>query len=75
MRYLPFLFMRDLILIQGKAKSSSYGLRNDSALYAECLAPGENCITCIPFSKNNSLKEMERIHYSHTHELHGNHMT
>ena len=40
MRHLLFLFMRDLILIQGKIKSPSYGLLTVLALLVECLAPG-----------------------------------
>ena len=47
MRHLLFLFMRDLILIQGKIKSSRYGLVTELALLVESLAPGQNCIACI----------------------------
>ena len=40
MRHLLFLFMRDLILMQGKIKSSIYGLLTELVLLVECLAPG-----------------------------------
>ena len=52
----------DLTLKKRKIKSSSYGFRTDLALYIKCLAPGQNCITCIICTKGKSLKEMERIH-------------
>ena len=57
MRHLLFLFMRDLILMQGKIKSSSYGLLTDIALEVECLDPGQNCFTCIVCMKSKYVKE------------------
>ena len=37
----------DLILIQGKMKSSRYGLLTEDALLVECLASEQNCVECI----------------------------
>ena len=54
--------MSDLTLIKRKIKSSSYELLAKIALHVECLAPGQNCITCIICRKDKSLKEKERIH-------------
>ena len=33
--------------MQGKVKTSSYGLLSELALLVECLAPGQNCITKV----------------------------
>ena len=69
MSHLLLLFMCDFTLIKGRIKSSCYGLLADSTLKIECLAPGQNCITC---RKGKSLKKKERKHQSYAHELHGN---
>ena len=50
-------------------KSSSYGLLTELTSQVECLAPGQNCITCKICTKSKSLKEKERIHQSHSHQL------
>ena len=63
---LLYLSMCDLALMKGKTKSSSYGLLTDITLQVECLAPGQNCITCIICTKGKSLKEKERIRQSYT---------
>ena len=55
-------FLYDLILIKGEMKFSSYGLLTELALQVECLAPGQNCITCMMCAKGKFLKEKERIH-------------
>ena len=57
MSHLLLLFMRDLTLKKGKMKSCSYGLLTDFALEVECLAPGQNCFTCIVCMKSKSVKE------------------
>ena len=55
------LFMCDLTLIKGTIKSSSYGPLTELALYAECMAPGQNWIRCIICTKGKTVKEKERI--------------
>ena len=59
---LLFLFTCDLTLKKGRIKSCSYELLVDIALQVECLAPGQNCITCIICRRGKSLKENEGIH-------------
>ena len=46
--------------MKGKIKTSSYGLLSELALLVECLAPGQNCITCIIYTKGKSLREKEK---------------
>ena len=57
-----FVSVFDLTLKKREIESSSYGFRTDIPLYVKCLAPGQNCITCIICTKGKSPKEMERIH-------------
>ena len=45
--------------MKGKIKTSSYRLLSELALLVECLAPGQNCITCIIYTKGKSLREKE----------------
>ena len=45
MRHLLFLFIHDLILIQGKIKSTRYGLLTELALLVECgSSPELHCM-------------------------------
>ena len=57
MSHLVFLFMCDITLNKGKVKSSIYGLLTEIALWVECMAPGQNCITCMIDTKGKSVKE------------------